>query len=126
MRKTCPSCGTAIPFPPIRGIRIGPSAKSGVRWYRYAPPQITCRTCGAELRSTVRPVGWVLYAAMALSTTTYVLYWFFHPHQLVRYHSWALLGVLLVVLPFVLPCALWAETYVLAGDKESRRAKHAL
>ncbi len=105
---------------------MGLRARPGASWYRFAQLQMTCRACGVELRSVVTPAGWALYTAMTSSATAYTLYWFVHPQQLLQYSPWSVMGVVLVVLPFILPCALWAETYVLAGDADSRRAKHAL
>ena len=112
MSRTCPACGTTFRRVGIRFFARRP----GVKWYVFSAPRFFCRTCRVELRSVVRPVGWVLYGAMTLSATIYVLYWFLHPQQLLRYRPLPELGVLLVVLPFVVPCALWAETYVLDND----------
>jgi hypothetical protein len=102
------------------------SARPGVRWYRLAPPQVSCRACGAELRKVVRPVGWLLYTAMTLSAVIYVLYWFLHPQLLVRYHPWSVLGIVLAVIPFALLGELWGDTYVLARDKPPGHDRHAL
>ena len=56
----CPACGASI------GRVLSDHPKSGVKWYRFAPPTFRCPTCLTAVNPVTRPAGYTLQALIVL------------------------------------------------------------
>jgi hypothetical protein len=126
MSRTCPNCRAAIPFPTIRGLRVRYSSSPDVRWYRFSPGRIWCRSCGAELKRVPRRVGHVILGLVWLVYATCFLAVWFHPAALVAHPIGVAAGIILLVLPFFVWYDIQGTTLVTIGDATSLGKKHAL